>query len=71
MESDGLVHRERDPDNRRSQLVTLTPEGEALFSTLLAAVVAFDAQLCAGFSDRELATLRKLLARLGHNAQLP
>jgi MarR family transcriptional regulator for hemolysin len=68
MEADGLVRRERVADNRRTQLVTVTPAGEALFSRLLRTVVAFDQQLCAGFSDRELASARKLLARLRANA---
>jgi MarR family transcriptional regulator, transcriptional regulator for hemolysin len=68
MESDGLVRRERVADNRRTQLVTLTPVGEALFANLLRTVVAFDQQLRAGFNDRELATMRKLLARLRTNA---
>src|SRR6202035_2805531 len=62
MESDGLVRRTRVAGNRRSQVVVLTPAGDALFASLLTAVVAFDQQLCAGFSDRELGTLRKLLA---------
>ena len=68
METDGLVRRERVAGNRRTQLVTLTPAGEALFANLLRTVVDFDQQLCAGFSDRELATIRKLLARLRANA---
>ena len=67
MEADSLVRRERVADDRRTQLVTLTPAGEALFARLLGAVVAFDKQLSAEFSDRELATLRKLLARLRAN----
>ncbi len=68
MEASGLVTRERDPTNRRNQRVTLTAAGEALFSSLLRRVVAFDARLQAGFSDRELAQLRRLLARLERNA---
>ncbi|HEX3620820.1 MAG TPA: MarR family transcriptional regulator [Acidimicrobiales bacterium] len=68
MEADGLVRRERVAGDRRSQLVALTPAGEALFRTLLAAVIAFDGQLRAGVSDRELATMRRLLARLRINA---
>jgi MarR family transcriptional regulator for hemolysin len=68
METDGLVHRERVADNRRTHQVTLTPAGETLFSSLLRTVVAFDEQLCAGFNDRELATMRTLLARLRSNA---
>ena len=66
-ETEGLVRRERVTGNRRIQVVTLTPAGEALFATLLGAVVAFDQQLCAGFSDRELASIRRLLTRLRAN----
>lgn len=68
METDGLVRRERVADNRRTQVVVLTPAGEALFARLLTAVVAFDQQLGTGFSERELTTLRKVLARLRANA---
>jgi DNA-binding MarR family transcriptional regulator len=50
--------------DRRSHIVTLTPTGEARFASLLKAVVAFDEQLRAAFSDRDLATLRRLLGRL-------
>ena len=67
MEADGLVRRERVAGNRRSHVVGLTPAGEALFATLLRAVVTFDTQLCAGFSERELATTRRMLARLRAN----
>jgi MarR family transcriptional regulator for hemolysin len=68
METDGLVRRERVAGNRRTQVVTLTPAGEALFQSLLTAVIAFDQQLRAGVSDRDLATIRRLLARLRANA---
>ena len=68
METDGLVQRERVAGNRRTQVVVLTPAGEALFASLLTAVVAFDQQLGAGFSERELTTIRNLLARLRANA---
>lgn len=68
MEAEGLVRRERVAGDRRSQRVALTPAGEELFRTLLAAVVAFDAQLHAGFSDRDVATMRRMLARLRANA---
>jgi MarR family transcriptional regulator for hemolysin len=69
LEADGVVRRDRLPDDRRSQVVSLTPAGEELFATLLDAVVAFDEQLRQGFSDRDLATLRKLLDRLRANAE--
>lgn len=68
MEADGLVQRERVPGNRRTQVVALTPAGETRFRALLRAVVAFDQQLSAGFSERDLAAVRRLLARLRANA---
>jgi MarR family transcriptional regulator for hemolysin len=68
LEAAGVVARRRDPDNRRSQQVELTDAGNALFAALLERVTAFDAQLRAGFSDRELAQLTRWLDRLGQNS---
>jgi MarR family transcriptional regulator for hemolysin len=68
MEADGLVRRERVAGNRRTHVVALTPDGEARFTNLLRAVIAFDQQLRAGLSDHDLATIRRLLARLRANA---
>lgn len=67
METAGLVRRRRLPENRRSQLVELTAEGEQLFASLLTAVVEFDRRLREGLRDDEMATLRELLARLRAN----
>src|SRR4051812_33094712 len=67
MEADGLLRRERVAGNRRTQLVVLTPAGEALFATLLDAVVAFDRRLRASVSDRELSATRSVLERLRVN----
>jgi MarR family transcriptional regulator, transcriptional regulator for hemolysin len=67
METDGLVTRRRDPDNRRVHRVELTADGEAAFRRLLQTVAAFDARLRAGFSARELTALRGLLDRLRTN----
>src|SRR5207344_1029000 len=68
MEGAGLVVRERDPQNRRAQVVELTDAGEADFRRLLSRVQAFDRRLSAGFTDDELSTLRALLDRLVANA---
>jgi MarR family transcriptional regulator for hemolysin len=68
MEAGGLVTRRRDPANRRVHQVSLTPDGEAAFRTLLPHVSAFDEQLRVGFSDDELAQLRGFLDRLAANA---
>jgi MarR family transcriptional regulator for hemolysin len=68
MEAAGLVTRARDPRNRRAHHVELTPQGELAFLNLLSHVQAFDRRLRAGFSEEELATLRRQLARLAANA---
>ncbi len=68
MEAAGLVTRTRNPQNRRVHDVTMTAAGERAFRSLVGAVRDFDRQLRAGFSDRDLATLRRLLRRLADNA---
>ena len=68
MESAGLVNRERDPSDRRAQQVELTDSGRAQFFALLETVQDFDRHLRTGFTDRELASLRRLLSRLADNA---
>ena len=67
MEAGGLVTRRRDPENRRVQVVELTDAGDATFFRLLTTVTAFDARLREGFSDRDVASLERLLARLRTN----
>jgi MarR family transcriptional regulator for hemolysin len=71
METEGLVRRERVAGNRRTQLVELTDTGEKLFTTLLDAVVVFDRQLRDGLSQKQLDTMRSLLAKLRDNAEQP
>src|SRR3954471_44436 len=71
METEALVTRQRDPDNRRVHQVELTAKGRQAFGSLLGAVQSFDEQLRNGFSDDELATLRHLLVRLAVNAGAP
>jgi MarR family transcriptional regulator for hemolysin len=67
MENAGLIARRRAPENRRIQLVGLTAEGEALFTQLLATVLAFDERIRDGFTGDELDALRGLLQRLRTN----
>jgi MarR family transcriptional regulator, transcriptional regulator for hemolysin len=68
MEIDGLVTRQRDPENRRAHQVELTDQGHAAFRSLLGAVQVFDQCLRADFTDEELLALRQLLGRLAANA---
>jgi MarR family transcriptional regulator for hemolysin len=67
MDREGLIARHRPPENRRNQVVVLTPAGEALFADLLTAVTAFDQTLRKGFTKRELDQQREFLARLRAN----
>jgi MarR family transcriptional regulator, transcriptional regulator for hemolysin len=69
LERDGLVHREREPGNRRVQQVTLTDTGEQLFLRLRRAAGSFDGRLRAGLDETEVTELRRLLSHLVENAQ--
>jgi MarR family transcriptional regulator, transcriptional regulator for hemolysin len=67
MEAAGLVTRRRDPANRRTHQVEITADGEKLFFALLQRVLAFDEQLRAGFSERDLTQLGRHLDRMAAN----
>jgi MarR family transcriptional regulator for hemolysin len=68
MEAAGILTRRRDPDNRRVHVVELTAAGDALFRRLRQTAAAFDEQLRAGMSERDIARLDTLLGRLRDNA---
>ena len=67
LETQGLLVRRRDPANRRVHQVELTEAGEAMFLRLRAAAMAFDKQLRAGLSEKDLAKFGSLLAALRAN----
>jgi MarR family transcriptional regulator for hemolysin len=67
MELDGLITRRRDPVNRRIHVVELTSAGEDAFMAMRAAAVSFDRRLRRGITDREIAGLESVLARLASN----
>jgi MarR family transcriptional regulator, transcriptional regulator for hemolysin len=68
MEERGLVVRTREPGDRRTQVVRLTDEGEALFVAMAAAAQAFDRRLRRGLAEADVAQLDGLLTRLQENA---
>ena len=64
LESQGLVRRWRESNNRRVQQVELTEDGIALFDRLRHVASRHDARLRSGLSDDETASLADLLDRL-------
>lgn len=68
LEQAGLVQRQQDPSNRRVRTLALTEDGRDAFFRLREAAMAFDARLRSGISERDQATLRRLLDRLRTNA---
>jgi MarR family transcriptional regulator, transcriptional regulator for hemolysin len=68
LDARGLITRTRDAANRRIHVVELTEAGEATFTRLQQAAVAFDARLRAGLSESDLDLLGDLLGRLAANA---
>ncbi|MER8760022.1 MarR family transcriptional regulator [Mesorhizobium sp. M0976] len=69
METQGLLIRRRDPENRRVHQVELTKAGEALFLKLRTAALAFDKRLRKGLSDDRLAEFAQVLAALRANVE--
>jgi MarR family transcriptional regulator for hemolysin len=69
METDGLLTRRRDQNNRRIHIVELTDAGEAAFLRLRDAAVEFDQRLRRGITAEELAGLEGLLGRLAANVE--
>ncbi|MFY1709316.1 MarR family winged helix-turn-helix transcriptional regulator [Tritonibacter scottomollicae] len=63
LEVDGLVSRTTNPEDSRSFLIALTPEGRALIDQVVEAHVATQADLIEGLSADEVAQLSALLAK--------
>ncbi|MFI9320226.1 MarR family winged helix-turn-helix transcriptional regulator [Kitasatospora aureofaciens] len=67
----GAVARERDPADRRRQILTLTEDGRALLHECATRAHAIDAELAAALSPSERETLRRALGVLAREAGLP
>ncbi|WP_019585194.1 MarR family winged helix-turn-helix transcriptional regulator [Deinococcus apachensis] len=65
LERDGLVRRERNPQDRRVMNVFLTPEGEALVARVLPNHVRGIRDVFAGLTPQELGQLAALTRKLG------
>jgi DNA-binding MarR family transcriptional regulator len=60
----GLVDRQADPDDRRSLLVALTPEGRTLVDATVTEHVANEARLLSVLSANERTTLDRIVRKL-------
>lgn len=60
----GLVRQRANPDDGRSHLLSLTPDGRALYGEIAPAALAMEAELLAGLTPGERATLEALLRRI-------
>lgn len=65
LEEQGLVLRRRDPDDRRRQLVSITPEGRRMLTRVRALSRKLEDELLAPLSESERARLHELLLKLG------
>lgn len=63
LEKRGLVERTVNDDDRRARIVTLTPEGEALYKALLPLVKKLQSDILAELSAADRAVLTELMAR--------
>lgn len=65
----GLIDRRRNPRNRKSHLLFLTPAGHAGFTTIQHERLRFFRAITAGLSPAERALLDELLLRVAQRAQ--
>ncbi len=63
LEEDGVVVRLRDPDDRRSVIVQLTPKGIELMDTVMPVLFEKEKQFLEQFTKTETQTFTKLLRR--------
>ncbi|MCW5822414.1 MAG: MarR family transcriptional regulator [Cyanobacteria bacterium TGS_CYA1] len=69
LESQGLVERKNDPNDRRARLVSLTPKGQKLIERAFKTHAKDMEQIMSPLSEQERNTLITLLHKLGHHAE--
>lgn len=69
MERDGLIRRTPDPADGRSSRITLTEAAQGRLPDAITVLLQGNAEVLAGFSEEETATLVQLLTRLIDNLE--
>jgi DNA-binding MarR family transcriptional regulator len=69
MERAGFVERRSDPGDERLSRVYLTPAGRSVKDAVEEVWGAFEEQVVAGFTEQEIALLRRLLTRVCRNME--
>lgn len=69
MERDGLIERRPNPDDKRSSLISLTPEAIAKTPQVMEALLQGNRDALQGFSETEIQTLVGLLKRVIDNLE--
>lgn len=64
MERDGLIAREDNPNDRRSRLLRLTPEGDRVITQIQPTLDRERAQILSDFSDQELEVCERILKKI-------
>ena len=64
---DGLVTRRRSETSNREVVVSLTPKGSAAVRRLIPSALGWEAKATAGMTTKEVATVKRLLAKMYEN----
>jgi MarR family transcriptional regulator, transcriptional regulator for hemolysin len=67
MERDGLVARTDCPDDRRRKIIRPLPKAKPIWKKIIASAEVVRSRAIDGLSKQEVATLKKLLARMQEN----
>lgn len=70
MERDGWISRHNCPGDRRKKLIRPSHAAEPVWEKIVECAARVRAQAAEGLSDRQLATLKKLLRRVQHNLKV-
>lgn len=70
MERDGWISRHNCPSDRRKNLIRANPAAEPVWEKIVECALRIRERATAGLSERQLATLKKLLRKVGQNLKV-